>query len=437
MKVSVSDLSPTQKKLQVEIAANRVKKELDKRYRELAKSVRLKGFRPGKVPRTILQSYYGKSVEGEVSNQFIQESFRDALKEVEVKPLAEADVDEMEFKKDGTFSYSAMLEVAPPFDLEEYKGIEVTADPIAVTDQQIDAELAKARENHAELQTIEQDQAVEQGLTAVVDLMPTVDGEVFDKGKADDYMLEIGKNSLHPEFDQHLVGRKIGETATFELDYPEEATNTAVAGKRVHFAVTIKELKRKVLPDLDDDFAKEAGDHETLDDLRAKIREDLLQAREKQVQADIHQQMIEKLIDAAPFELSSKAVDREVDRLVGQFQQQFQAQGIQVDTAAFDTPEVRAEYRPQAEKNIRWQLISERIAELEDIELSAQEQEQIFEQAARMFRVPKEKVESDYADSQLVEQLKAGKLQDKIFQRLDEHAVVTEKSPEQPSTSEE
>lgn len=437
MKVSVNDLSPTQKKLQVVIPAEEVQPELDKRYQELAKKARLKGFRPGKIPRNIIKNFYGKSIESEVSSQFIHNSYPQALEQAALKPLAEADIEELNFDDDGTFTYSALVEVGASFALEGYKGMEVSVEPIAVSDAEIDAELQKARENHAELQSLEEDQAAEVGLMTIIDVKPMVGGVVFEKGKADGYLLELGKNTIHPEFDQYLVGHKVGEVVEFDLDYPEQQSAPEIAGKHVHFVVAIKELKRKVLPELNDDFANAAGDFENLDQMRAKIRSDLLEARERKVNADKHQQMIDQLIDRTPFEVSAKVIEHEVNRLVGQLQQQFKAQGVNVDTTAFNSPEVRAGYALQAQRNVRWQLISEGIAEREQITLSAEDQEEIYEQAARMFRVSKEKVKSDYARSQLVEQLKAGKLQEKIFAVLDEHAVVTEKQAQPSATSKE
>jgi len=437
MKVSVSDLSPTQKKLQVVVPAEQVQPELDKRYLELAKKVRLKGFRPGKIPRGIIKNYYGKSIESEVSSQFVHSSYPQALEESSLKPLAEAEIEELSFADDGTFTYSALVEVCAPFVIEGYKGLEVSAEPIVVTDAEIDAELERTRESHAELRNIEEDQAAAAGLMAIIDVKPTVDGVVFAKGKADGYLLELGKNNIHPEFDQHLMGHKVGETVEFDLDYPEQQGAPEIAGKRVHFAVAMKELKRKVLPELNDDFAKETGDFENLDQLRAKVRSDLLEAREHKVKADIHQQMIDQLVERTEFGISPKVIEQEVSRLVAQLQQQFKTQGLNVDTAGFNSPEVRSGYAQQAQRNVRWQLISEGIAEREQIALSAEEQEDIFEQSARMFRVSKEKVKSDYARSQLVEQLQAGKLQEKIFALLDEHAVITEKQPQTSAAGKE
>jgi trigger factor len=248
MNVSVVDVSASQKKLQVEIPASKVQKELDSKYRELANRARIKGFRPGKVPRSILKSYYGKSVESEVSNQFIQDTFADALRQSELKPLVEADVNEMHFEDNGSFIYTATVDVSPPFDLPDYKGLSISKPVADVNDEQIQSELEKLREQHGKLRTLETNRPVQEGDTVVIDFTPWAEGAMFEKGKTTDYMLEVGKKTLHPNFDEHLIGRQKDESFSFELDYPEDAPTPEIAGKRVRFEVTIKELKELILP---------------------------------------------------------------------------------------------------------------------------------------------------------------------------------------------
>ena len=184
MNVSVVDLSANQKKLQVQIPALRVQEELDKKYRDLAKTIRIKGFRPGKVPRNIIKSYYGKTIENELSSQFIQESYQDALRESSLKPLVEADVSEMRFEDDGAFTYTALVDVSPPFELEEYKGLAIHRPAIEVGEEQLEAELERIRQQHAQLRSIESPRPIAEGDVLLVDITPTVDGSVFEKGKS-------------------------------------------------------------------------------------------------------------------------------------------------------------------------------------------------------------------------------------------------------------
>ena len=437
MNVSVVDLSANQKKLQVRIPALRVQDELDKRYRDLAKNIRIKGFRPGKVPRHIIKSYYGKTIESELSSQFIQESYEDALGEASLKPLVEADVSEMHFEDDGTFTYSALVDVAPPFQLEEYRGLTVQRTPVEVTEEQFEAEIERIRQQHAQLRTMEEARPVAQGDIVLVDVLPTVDGTIFEKGKQHDYMLEVGKHTLHPDFDQHLIGHEAGAVVAFELDFPADAPTPEIAGKRVRFEVAIREIKEKVVPELNDDFAKEVGHFQGLDDLKQAVREMLHKREHEKEAAAVREQMIEQLLGKVTIDLSSKVIEREVDRLVNLFRQQFESQGLKIDFGKLDTPEIRASYRPQAERNVRWRIIYGYIAEQEQLALTDEEMAEIYRDVARMARMDVETVRRDYADHFMVQQARERKLQDKVLALLEDAAVSPEAAPAQPTPDQE
>ncbi len=438
MNVSVEDLSANQKKLQVIIPAQKVRQEMERKYRDLAANVRIKGFRPGKVPRNILKSYYGKSIEHEVSSQFIQETFPEALRESELKPLAEADVNETRFEDDGAFTYFAIIDVSPPFDVEGYKGLEIKRPPLVIDESLQEKELERVREQHAQLRSLESDRPIQEGDTAYIDFTPYVDDAVFEKGKASDYSFEVGKNQMHPDFDQHFVGRKAGEDLTFELDYPESASIAEIAGKRVRFDVTIREVKEKVLPELSDEFAQEVGQQfDTLDALKQEIAEQLRKREETRISMIVHRQIMEQLLEKNQIELSAKVIEREVERLIGLLQHQFQSQGLSIDTLKLDTPEIRAEYRPQAERNVRWHLIMHKIAEQENIELAEEEMEEIYREVARMARMDVETIKRDYIESGIVDQAKESKFEEKVYKFIEDAASFVDAPEEENSTDQE
>lgn len=426
MKVSVVDLSTNQKKLQVEIPASNVQVEMEKKYRDLARQVRIKGFRPGKVPRSILKSYYGKAVEGEVSNELIQGTFPDALTQSAIKPLAEADVSEMRFEDDGAFSYEAIIDVPPPFTVDGYKGIEVKRPVIDASEEKIDAELERLREQQATLSDLGDERSIEEGDVLVVDYTPFVDGEAFQRGAGTDRMIEVGRKSIHPDFDGRLLGHKAGDSFSFEVEYPADATPAEIAGKTVRFEATIKSAKKKVLPELDDAFAKAAGKNESMDALRASIRERIEKSEEARATGEVRQQIRDQLLEKTPMELSPKVIERETEMMVTQFKHQFESQGLKIDTSKILTPEVHEEYRKEADKNIRWRLILDEIARLEDIAISDEELEEIYREVARLLRKDIDTIKSLYADSSIVEQLKSNKLQEKVLKLLEEEASSTE-----------
>jgi trigger factor len=437
LNVSVEDLSPSQKRLHIEIPAQKVQQAIDKRYRDLAKQVRIKGFRPGKVPRNILKSYYGKSIEHEVTSQFIEESFPQALRESDIKPLVEAEVDETKFDENGALVYAAVVEVCPPFELADYKGLPIRRPVSQVTAEQEQEELERIRQQHAELKTIEIERGIRYGDLAVIEYRSWGDGEDADAAGFNEQTVEVGKNVLHPDFDEHLTGQFSGDSLTFALDQPEGEGSADGPGPQIHFEVNIREIKEKTVPELNDEFAQTVGQFESLEDLKKEISRQLRLRDEGQTKEAVRQQIVEMLLERMPFEIPPKVVEKEVEQQLRTFQYQFQSQGLKIDPNALDTPEIRAEYRPQAEKNVRLSLILSRIAEQEGFDVTDEEVEEIYQSVARMARMPLDEVKKTYADSSLVEQAKEGKIKEKVFDLIEAEAVCTEAPSEAVATSEQ
>lgn len=432
MNISVTDISESQKKLRVQIPASTVQKEVERKYRDMAKRIKIKGFRPGKAPRSIIKSYYGKSVEHELSSQFIQESFPEALKQTDLKPLTQADVGESQFEEDGSFSYTAMVDICPPFELPDYKGLKLYKSPVEITEEQVEAELERLRQGHAQLRAVEAARPIREGDVAVIDFTPSVEGKVFEKGKTQDFMAEVGKGTLHPDFDKHLLGHSSGESFSFDLDYAENTPTPEIAGKRVRFDVTVKEIKEKEVPELNDEFAQSLGaaNFETLDALREQIRKNLIEREEARISGGLGEQIIEKLTRQTRFEISPRVIEREADRMAENLKYQFERQGIPFNTERFNSPEVRAGYRVQAEKNIRTRLVLDRIAEAELIVLSEEEKEEVYREVGRPYGMDAEKVKREYGDSAIVEQSRENKLEEKVLNFLKDEAVYLDKPEE-------
>ena len=432
MNVSLTDISPSQKKIRVEIPESSVAKELEKKYRDLAKKAKIKGFRPGKVPLSIIKSYYGKAVEHEVSTQFIQDTFGDALKESDLKPLTQADVSESHFEEGGAFSYTAVVDICPPFDLPDYKGLKIHKPAVEVTEEQIQAELDKLVQNHSQLRALETERPIREGDVAIVDFMPSVEGRVFEKGKTKDFMAEIGKGALHPDFDKHLLGRKPGESFSFELYYPEDASTSELAGKSVHFDLTVKELKEKEVPELNDEFAQSlgSGQFETLDALRQEVQQKLLEREEQSASQSVRDQILRKILGKVQFEISPRVIESEADRILQNLKHQFESQGLKFDADALNTSEYKTGSRLQAERDIRTRLVLDKIAEAEAISLDLEEEEQVFRDIAAAYRIDLAKVQSEYSDSAIVEQEKERKLKDKVLKFIESEAVFVE-TPEE------
>ena len=422
MKVTVVDLSPSQKKLQIEIPAREVQAEMEKRYKELARTARIKGFRPGKVPRNVLKNYFGKAIENEVSSHFVNETFPEALRDSQLEPLAQSEVDEINFDNAGGLEYSATIDVAPPFVVEGYQGLEVRRRQIQVGEEMVDRELEMLRDRHSELRSLNNERPVQEGDFVVVSLTPWVDGQVFDRGVAKEQLLEVGKRSIHREFDTELIGHKPQEPFSFELVYDDSEPTQELAGKTVRFDVTIQEVKEKILPELNDDFAKEARNLDTLTELRSSLREQLEKSEQQKLDQEIRQQISDKLYDQVPLELPAKAVEVEVDQMIGQLQYQFQSQGLKLDSSMFNTPEIRAEYRVQGERNLHLRLILDKIAQQENLVVDDAELEEIYGQFAKMARMDIEQVKAEQDKYQILQQMKQARLHEKVWTLLTDQA---------------
>lgn len=430
LNVAVEDLSANQKRLQIEIPAQRVQAEIDKRYRELSKKARIKGFRPGKIPKSILKSYFGKSVEQEVSAQFIEESFPQALKQTDIKPLVEGEVDDSKLDESGALVYTAVVDVCPPFELGPYKGLEIMRPSVEVGPELEAAELERIRQQQAQLKTIENERPVQGGDVVLVALKTTLDGAEQPDQAPEDQMIEIGKNTLHPEFDQHLFGRSVGESFSVELDFPADSPQKQMAGKRAQFDVTIREIKEKIVPELNDELAQEVGQQfETLDALRAEISAQLKKRLEAASAQNVREQVNQKLLQLVSFELSQKVIDREAERMIDMFLSQFRSQGLKVDRERFLTPEVRAEYRPQAENSVRLRLVLDAVARQEGLTLSDDDLEEIYQGIARMGRIDIETVKRDFAESAIMEQARESKIQEKAYELIEAAAVFIDQPP--------
>jgi trigger factor len=416
----------------VEVPESRVTRELDKRYRDLAKKAKVKGFRPGKVPLGIIKSYYGKAIEQEVSSQFIQDTFGDALKEADLKPLTQADVSESNFEDSGVFSYTAMVDVCPPFELPAYKELKIFKPAAEVPEEQIQAELDKLLQSHAQLRAVEEDRPIAQGDVVAIDLTPFVDGEAFEMGKSEQFLTEIGKGDFHPGFDEKLVGRKPGETFSFDREYPENASPAEFSGKNVRFEVTIKEIKEKEVPELNDEFAQSigSGQFETLDALKGKIRETLLERAKQRNTQIIHDQILSKLTSKLEFEISPRVIEAEAERILQNLRLQFESQGLRFDVDAFNKAEYRTGTMMQAEKEVRTRIVLGKIAEAEAVSLSAEEIEQVFKDIAAIYRVDLEKVKREFSDSEIVEREKERRVHDKVLTLIENQAVMVD-TPEE------
>jgi len=369
MKVSVEDIGPIQKRLLVEIPADMVSKEFDSAYRQLKKRVNIKGFRKGKAPRSILERHYGPQIESEVLESLIKQSLPEALKEANVELLLDPQLDlTSPLKTAESFSYSALLDLWPEFELPKYKGLELVEPVAEVSEEEIREQLEALRRHFATVESAGEDRPVEKEDLAVIDYAGEIDGEPVDGFSEENYYLEVGAGYFNSVFEEQMLGMTKGVEKSIEVSYPEDALNAKVAGKTVKFKVVLKDIKKRILPELNDDFAKQVGaDIKTVEELRDRLRNQLEEDKKKAAKSSLRQQFLEQLREQVDFPVPDKLVDAKLTQMVDNVRGYLQERGVDLERAGISEDRLRTKMREDAVKQVKTEIILDKIAETENI----------------------------------------------------------------------
>lgn len=385
MKVDVQDLSTVKKVLNVEIPEADVTRELDKSYKTLKKNVKVKGFRQGKVPLSLLERRFGKDVHAEVTGQLIQDSYVEALREVGLIPLAEPLVDPPELEKGQPYIYSATIEVQPPIDDLNVKGLKLTKRVHKVGDEEVDAQVKMLQKNQAQLKSIEEDRPIEHGDYILIDYEGFKDGEPFaPTGKTENFIVEVGSGRILEDFDQELVGMRPNETKEFPMHFPADYFNKELADLDITFTVTVKEIKEEVLPDIDDEFAKDLGEYQTLTELREAISNQLGRRYEAQSERALRTDIVDTLIGQQDFELPEVLVKHELSALVRETNDALSYRGMSLEDTGQTEEGLSKRYHPEAEKRVREYLLLQKVIDQEGLALTDEMLEQGYNELAEV-----------------------------------------------------
>lgn len=435
LSITVNDLSTVERQIQVTVPAAAVSQELEEYYQSLGKSVRLKGFRPGKVPRAVLERFYRKQVESEVTGKLINDTYQKALGERSINPVSQPIIDSPKLEVGKDFSFTARVEVAPIIDLQGgYLGIEVEQEKLSVTEQDVERYLEEIRHFHAQLETVKTERPIGAGDFIMIDFNGHVDGVPLQEGEVKDRLLEVKPDSFLPGFTNQLIGLRQGDSREIVLTVPDDFEQKEIAGKTITFQVTIKEIREKVIPSLDDQFARDVGEFESLAELKEKIKEEITNRETRRIEHALRQDLIQEILKRNPFEVPPGLVAQQTEYLIFQARQQMQRQGLPIDSSSMINRELRESYRPMAEYHVKRSFLLAEIAKREGIELAVEEmKEQLAKLAAEMGRNVGALAEGDEED-QGKERIKARLLEEKALAFLTEkaHIKVVEK-PEQHS----
>jgi trigger factor len=423
-KVTLEDLTPVRKRLQIEIAAPTVQAELDRAYHEVAQRARLRGFRPGRAPRHVLERMFGAEVQREVLARLVEASFHEAVEARGLAVVGTPDIDADEGLRPGeALRYSVTVDIRPEIQLVDLKGIEVTRPTVAVSDADVERMLGAMRESVAQLRPVEDRAMVEAGDVVTVDLISRLESD--EPTRREGVLLEAGAGAFPLALERQIVGQHRGARLTLRVPYPADYANPGLAGRNVEFDVELKDLRVKELPPLDDDFARDHGRSESLPELRTRVRADL--EREAVARADeaVRVGVLEQALARHPFEAPVSLVDRRTDALIAGL-------GVRLpDGADHDRAlgQMRAELRPRAERQVRAELLLDAIAVREQVEVNDAEVAAAVDAIALREREVVERVRGVYAKPEARESLRAKLRRDRALAGLVAAARVMPASP--------
>lgn len=427
--IQIENVSEVKKKVTVEVPEERVQDMLDTEYRDLKKTVQIKGFRKGKVPLNIIRSYFKDKVQADTARKIIEETLQPGLDENKIIPVSVLSIDPEEIQSGKPFKYTAEIEVPPPLDVEGFKGLKLKKYVREVDEKQVDERIQSLRERNARLAPVPESRGVAQGDHLVVDIKAEADGETIPALTVSDYHLEMGRNFYLPDFDKNLEGAKVEENKSIELDLPEDFPRKNLAGKSVSFDITVKEAKERILPEVDDDFAKDLGEFETVEALKEEIRKDLKQLADNRSKKETEEQIIDALLGANSFELPGTMVENQVDNLLNQTIQNLVAHGLDPRKLPAPSEAQRNQVRPSAERIVKTGLMLKSIAEKEGLEVSEEELQAGIAERAEQIGMSADYLKDQLEANKMTEELRASLLQEKVFKFIQDHAEITEESP--------
>jgi trigger factor len=385
--------------LTVEVSADKVNEGLDEAFKKVVKQVNVPGFRKGKMPRAMFEKRFGvESLYQDALDILLPEAYGNAIDETGIEPIDRPDIDIEQMEKGKELIFKATVTVKPEVKLGEYKGLEVEDFDTNVTDEDITKELEALQSRHAEL-VVKEDGKAENGDTVVIDFEGFVDGEAFEGGKAENYSLELGSNSFIPGFEEQLVGLAAGESKDVEVSFPEEYHAAELAGKPAVFKVTLHEIKAKELPELDDEFAKDADDEvESLDELKEKIKTRLKNSKEHEAEHHLRDTVVEKAAANVEVEIPNVMIDTEINRMMQEFEQRLQTQGMNLELyfqfSGQDQNALREQMKEEAEKRVRFNLTLEAIATAENLEATEEDVDAELAKMAEMYNMTVENIKA-------------------------------------------
>ena len=410
MSLQVEKLEKNMAKLTIEASAEEFESALEKAYLKNRNKVNIQGFRKGKAPRAIIEKMYGPSIFYEdAANEIIPEAYENAANESGLDIVSRPDIDIVQVEKGKSFIFTAEVALKPEVTLGTYKGVEVEKKEAVITEDEIMARINRELEQNSRMITVD-DRAVQSGDIAVIDFEGFVDGTAFEGGKGEDYSLTIGSHSFIDNFEDQLIGKSTGDEVEVNVTFPEDYQAKELAGKPALFKVKVKEIKLKELPALDDEFAQDVSEFDTLDEYKENIKATIKETKEKELKTAKENDVVDKIIEKASMDIPEPMITAQANQIADDFAQRMKYQGLSIEQyfqyTGMDAKKFYESLRPQAVKRIQSRLVLEAVAKAENIEVSEEELEKELAEMATAYQMEADKLKELIGEKER-EQIKA------------------------------
>ena len=427
VRVTATEESPVVHRLEIEVDATRVSRAFERAYRDLGKRARVRGFRPGKAPRSVLEKLYGASIREEIERLLVSESLPGAVEQSGLRPVTEPTIDAQELTPDAPFQYAARIEVKPAIELPALEGLPAARPKVEIGDADVLGELETLRQRHAQL--VEEPDATPAGDGHVlkVDFVGRIDGETFEGGSGRDVEVELGSERFLPGFAEQLAGATAGDEREVRVTFPADYGNEELAGKEAVFAVQVASVQRRDVPELDDEFAKDLGDFDDLAALRARVRDDLEAAHTRAADDALRRSLLDALLARSEFEVPAGLIERRLQSQLARAHRELEGQ-VPEEALHAQLNRWRESWRPEAERDVREALLLEAVASQQEIEVPDDEVEARLESMAEAQGVDAKRLRKAYREGELWEALRLQLQDEKALAHLRSVAKIEETS---------
>jgi len=426
MQVTVENLNSVKKKLHIEIPNDVVVQELDQAYKNLKKTAKIKGYRPGKTPRSVLERLFKKDVHSDVSSKLLQDSLINAIKEKDLKVIGTLKIDSPGLDVKKPYKYDATVEVQPEIDELNFKGLKLKKNLYSVGDEEISVQLKMLQKNLAQQKTLEEARPVQKGDFALIDYEGFKDGKPFaETQKTENFTLKVGSGQILKKFEEQLIGMNPGESKEINIHFPEDYFNKNLANLDIIFHVKLNEIREEVLPEINDEFAKDLGKYETLDQLKNAISDNLQEGYEKRTEQELNEQIFTALIAKKDFEVPDIMVEYELNGIIADVEKSFAYSNTSMEEMGLSKEKLSEKYRDTATKQVKRHLILNKLIEQEKLTLSDEEIDSGFKEMSKVFNKPLEEISSFYKQNkENLELFKNTLLEKKSIKLIIENSII-------------